>query len=101
MVGAQIEWINHPTRSCAMFRTSTLALIVLAAGGLSANAVEPLQLDPRAACEADIKQYCASVAPGDGRIVKCLRDNEARLSPACKDARAAMRGRIERKNDQK
>ena len=34
-------------------------------------------------CTAEIKQYCADVQPGQGRIVQCLKANEAKLSPAC------------------
>jgi hypothetical protein len=35
--------------------------------------------------------------PGGGRIVRCLRENESKLSQQCKDARAAARSSIERK----
>ncbi len=34
-------------------------------------------------CTQEIQQYCADVQPGGGRIVQCLRANEAKLSPAC------------------
>jgi hypothetical protein len=51
-----------------------------------------------AACEGDVKQFCTGVEPGQGRIVRCLRVNEAKLSQKCKDARAAARSHIERKS---
>ncbi len=35
------------------------------------------------ACEADADKYCLNVEPGEGRIVSCLRKNEARLDKAC------------------
>jgi len=38
------------------------------------------------ACEGDAKQYCADVRPGGGRMGRCLKDNEAKLSAACKEA---------------
>jgi len=51
----------------------------------------------RIACADDIKLLCSNLEPGGGRIVRCLRDNEEKLSPQCKDARAAARSSIERK----
>lgn len=38
-----------------------------------------------AACRGDVKQFCAGVEPGAGRLIKCLGDNAAKLSPACAD----------------
>lgn len=35
-------------------------------------------------CAADIAQFCGNVQPGEGRIAKCLKQNEAQLSPGCK-----------------
>lgn len=35
------------------------------------------------ACEADADKYCLDVEAGEGRIVSCLRKNEARLNKAC------------------
>ena len=34
-------------------------------------------------CEADIDAYCRDVPPGDGRIVGCIKFNEARVSTEC------------------
>ena len=39
----------------------------------------------RSACGADVRTICGGVAPGGGRIVRCLATNAAQLSPACKD----------------
>ncbi len=39
-----------------------------------------------AACKEDAKKICKDVKPGKGRIIQCLRKNEASLSVACKDA---------------
>jgi hypothetical protein len=52
----------------------------------------------RDACKADVQQYCANVEHGGGRIMKCLNDNEDKLSQQCKDARAAARARKEHKS---
>lgn len=40
------------------------------------------------ACAADVKQSCADVQPGHGRVEACLRSALGRLSDACKDALA-------------
>jgi hypothetical protein len=45
---------------------------------------------PLAACAADIKAICSTVAPGGGARIKCLRDNQAKLSPDCSAALASM-----------
>lgn len=36
------------------------------------------------ACKADKEKFCKDVEPGEGRIVKCLKEHEAELSEACK-----------------
>ena len=35
------------------------------------------------ACEADADKFCMDVEPGEGRIISCLRKNEAKLNKAC------------------
>ncbi len=42
------------------------------------------------ACAPDIQAYCAGVPQGEGRIAKCLRANEQKLSPACRQGMAQM-----------
>ena len=42
------------------------------------------------ACKGDVDQYCKNVQRGQGRVVHCLRDNEAKLSPSCKGELAKM-----------
>jgi cysteine rich repeat protein len=39
----------------------------------------------RSACGGDIRTLCAGVAPGGGRIMQCVANRAADLSPACKD----------------
>jgi hypothetical protein len=36
------------------------------------------------ACKANAEKFCKGVAPGKGRILRCLKENEAQLSPDCK-----------------
>jgi len=36
-------------------------------------------------CDGDIARFCGNIEPGKGRIADCLRQNEAQLSPGCKE----------------
>jgi hypothetical protein len=36
------------------------------------------------ACRVEMEKFCKNVQPGEGRIVKCLRDHEAGLSDECR-----------------
>jgi len=47
----------------------------------------------RSACGADIRSLCAGVAPGGGRIIQCISNRAASLSPACKDVLAPFAAR--------
>ena len=38
-------------------------------------------------CSSDLKQYCAGVAAGEGRLLQCLQKNDAQVSQRCKQAR--------------
>jgi hypothetical protein len=38
------------------------------------------------ACEADADKHCLKVQPGEGRLVSCLKKNEAKVSKDCVSA---------------
>lgn len=38
----------------------------------------------RAACKADVDNFCKDVKPGEGRIMECLKVHESELSAGCK-----------------
>ena len=38
-------------------------------------------------CKADISSLCADTQPGEGRIIKCLEKNDAKVSSRCKQAK--------------
>ena len=42
----------------------------------------------RSACGGDVRALCGRVAPGGGRIARCLATQAASLSPACKEVLA-------------
>lgn len=48
------------------------------------------------ACKADVEQHCRDVAPGKGRVMGCLRKNEANLSAGCREQVAKMDAQRER-----
>jgi hypothetical protein len=37
-------------------------------------------------CKGDVSSLCADTMPGEGRILKCLEKNEAKVSSRCKQA---------------
>jgi hypothetical protein len=46
-------------------------------------------------CKDDIEKLCKDVKPGQGRILKCMREHENELSPVCKDHVLAAREKAE------
>jgi hypothetical protein len=46
----------------------------------------------RRACGGDFRAYCRGVPLGGGEAMRCLADNQSRLSPACRDVMAEGRG---------
>jgi hypothetical protein len=61
---------------------------LLIAGGLltgfQATAQESPLIDALVeACDADIKQYCSQVTPGEGRLLHCAAAHEDKLSSQC------------------
>ncbi|HTP29040.1 MAG TPA: cysteine rich repeat-containing protein [Anaeromyxobacteraceae bacterium] len=59
-------------------RIVSIALIVLGV----ANADD--------ACRTDVEKLCAGIPQGGGRILSCLKANEAKVSPACKQEVSAF-----------
>jgi hypothetical protein len=46
----------------------------------------------RTSCSADFRTYCRGVPFGGGRVIGCLRENAANLSPTCQQAFMALVG---------
>jgi hypothetical protein len=46
----------------------------------------------RTSCGADFRNYCRGVPFGGGRVIGCLRENAANLSPQCREAFMALVG---------
>jgi hypothetical protein len=56
--------------------------------------------DAKTACRADYEKFCKDTQPGGGRIMKCLKANEASLSQPCKDAMAGAEQKMMEKKEQ-
>ncbi len=65
--------------------TVTLAIV---GNGIAAGP----QVNP---CADDVKKLCAGVEPGGGKILACLRQHEAQLSPQCQAFQKAERAKVE------
>lgn len=67
------------------------SMLVSSSGAVLAADPQSAESGPRAACRADVEKLCPGVQPGGGRIVACLKENQAQVSAACKDALARAR----------
>jgi hypothetical protein len=68
--------------------------IVIAVGLLVGAGTASAQQDVlRQACAGDYKSLCSGVQPGGGRIIACLQQNAAKLSPDCQKALASRKPR--------
>jgi hypothetical protein len=72
-----------------MPRVSVLAAAMLAAACPASAQPSPAM---RQACEQDYRRLCATVVPGEGRILKCLTEHDKDLTPGCRSALASRRG---------
>jgi hypothetical protein len=37
-------------------------------------------------CREDLTKFCADIKPGEGRLLKCIEKNDAKITPRCKSA---------------
>jgi hypothetical protein len=37
-------------------------------------------------CREDLTKFCADIKPGEGRLLKCIENNDAKVTPRCKSA---------------
>ncbi|MDE2363062.1 MAG: hypothetical protein KGM42_10330 [Hyphomicrobiales bacterium] len=61
---------------------------MLLALGLTLAAAAPALADARSACRQDVETLCNGVERGGGRIMRCMSEHRAALSPTCKMALA-------------
>jgi Cysteine rich repeat len=77
----------------------TRLTMALAAACMSFTAAAQ-QRDAMKACAADVKTLCANTERGDGRIAKCLRDNQDKVSADCKAQMQKMGSRMKERRGQ-
>lgn len=65
-----------------MFATALWIFILFAPAIVPSQAKEDV-------CKADAEKFCKGIEPGEGRILKCLNQHEAELSPACRETVSA------------
>jgi Cysteine rich repeat len=65
-------------------RIITTSIAIFLSTAIAATAFAQ-QRDAMKACVADVKALCAGVERGEGRIAKCLKENESKLSAECKE----------------
>ena len=81
--------VLHAIRDGQQLCRSSIVAAVIAAGVVGVR--EARAEDP---CAADVKQLCGDIEVGGGRVRECLRQNETKLSAACKAKRAAADARF-------
>lgn len=77
--------------SDALVRACLVAALVIAALAVSLSLASAQDSAAREACKPDYQKFCSNVTPGGGRIKKCLADNFASLSDACKQVVGAAK----------
>jgi hypothetical protein len=73
------------------FRGTSIAATV-ALSCVVALAVSAFAQNAQQACAADIAQYCPGIPQGGGKIAQCLRANQQKLMPVCRQGMAKMAG---------
>jgi hypothetical protein len=87
-----LSWRLEMKMSAVLF---SMCLSAMAYSALADQPPTPAAPPPggevRGACKADIEKLCPGTQPGGGRIRECMKQHEADLSDACKQALAKAR----------
>jgi hypothetical protein len=72
-----------------------VSMIIMAALFLTLSAAAAwAEKGPHGPCAEDVAKYCKDVQPGEGRIIKCLKEHDKDLSPACREKGAEMQQKM-------
>ena len=77
--------VRRISDECWLLLSLTIFSVFPATAAQSAQAGDQLAAI-RAACAEDAQKFCATVQPGGGRIVACLKEHKDSLSDRCKQA---------------
>jgi Cysteine rich repeat len=58
-----------------------------------AAGINPSAKAPLAFCKADAETLCSGIAPGDGKIIACLKQHKDEVSVGCAKALKAMKAK--------
>jgi hypothetical protein len=47
------------------------------------------------ACKGDVDKFCSTVTPGQGKIIQCLKKNQAQVSAGCKSVFAQAKAKAQ------
>ena len=72
------------------------ARVVVVASASSVAAQQPLAEQVLEGCKTELKTWCESVTPGEGRLLACLYAHEDQLSGQCEFALYDAAARLER-----
>src|SRR5208282_4597216 len=79
--------VRRVANASCLLLSLTVSSVSTARAGQSAQAGDQQSLAAiRAACAEDAQKLCATVQPGGGRIVACLKEHKDSLSDRCKQA---------------
>lgn len=67
-----------------MFKQVVFVTAAILGGTAIAQAAS--STSPQEACKTDISILCAGLERGEGRVMKCLKENREKLSEGCKTA---------------
>jgi hypothetical protein len=68
----------------AIFTWSCALILVIGVASYSTSGMALGTADERSACTPDVFRLCGSEIPNVTKIVACLKEKKAQLSPACK-----------------
>ncbi len=84
--------LAHSRKAVVSFVFIVAALVATSA--MAAPAPGAGQGQGNGPCSEDMAKFCKDVQPGGGRIMKCMKEHENDLSPACKQHIAQVKERV-------